>query len=173
VRMGARATRDAAAAVDLMEEWTATTWEDGEPVLGDSLSMRVDLAGFAALLQDSGDRTRATVLADEVLRDIDQQVGRFGRPEAWLGQGRAMALLVLNRPVEALAVMQGLAGRGFLFHEWHVTLELDPAFEPIRADPAYRRIVASAREHAAGERATLEEMRRQGLVPRRAADPGP
>jgi hypothetical protein len=133
----------------------------------------VDLAGFAALLQDSGDHARAMALAEEVLDDIDQQVGRFGRPEVWLGQGRAIALLVRDRPAEALAVMQRLAARGFLLHEWHTTLELDPAFDPIRADPAFRRIVAAAREHAVAERSRLEEMRSQGLVPRRdPADPG-
>lgn len=173
VRIWARVTGDTAAAVGLLEEWTSVTWEDGEPILGDSLSMRVDLAGFAALLQDSGDRVRAAALAEEILRDIDQQVGRFGRPEAWLGHGRAMALLIRSRPDEALAVVLRLAGKGFLFHEWRVMLELDPVFDPIRADPAYQRTVAAVREHAGAERSKLEEMRRQGLVPRRdARDPG-
>ena len=168
-RMWARATGDNAAAVDLMEEWTGVTWEDGQPIVGDSLSMRVDLAEFAALLQDSGDHVRAAALAEEVLRDTDQQIERFGRPEVWVGQGRATALLIRDRPDEALQVVLRLAGKGYLRHEWHATLELDPVFDPIRSSAAYQRTLATAREHASAERSRLEEMRRQGLVPRRDA----
>jgi TolB-like protein/DNA-binding winged helix-turn-helix (wHTH) protein len=167
VRNRARVTGNAAAAIELMETWTGLTWEDGEPVLGESLSMRMDLAGLAVLLQDSGDAARAAALAEEILRDIDQQAGRFARPAAWLDQARATALLILQRPDEALSVMLRLSGQGFLRHESRETLELDPVFDPIRADPAYRSAVAAVHEHASAERAALEEMRRQGLIPRR------
>jgi tetratricopeptide (TPR) repeat protein len=169
VRNRARETGDAAAAVELMEAWTGVTWEDGEPVLGDSLSMRMDLAGLALLLQAAGDGARAAALAAEILRDIDQQVGRFDRPEVWLDQARAIALLVLQRPDDALAVLLRLSSKGFLRHESRATLELDPAFDPIRGDPAYRGAADAVHEHALAERAALEQMRRQGLIRRREA----
>jgi len=169
VRNWARETSNATPAVDLMEAWTGVTWEDGGPVLGESLSMRMDLVGLAYLLQTTGDGVRAVALAEEILRDIDQQVGRFERPGVWLDQARAMALLILQRRDEALAVVLSLAGKGFLRHESRATLELDPVFDPIRTDPAYRKVVAEVREHAAAERAALEEMRRQGLIHRRGS----
>lgn len=173
LRMWGRATGDTVAAVDLLEEWSGVVWQHGEPLPGNSLSMRLDLTALAEMLQVSGDEARARKLAEEVLRDTDQQVGQLGRPDVWVNQARAAALLLLGRTDEALEVMLRLARAGFTLHDWRSTLELDPVLDPLRADPAYRKALATAREHAATERSRLEGMRREGRVPPRGADSRP
>jgi len=173
LRMWGRATGKVAAAVDLLEEWSGVAWQDGEPLPGNSLSMRLDLTALAEMLQTSGDEARARALAEEVLRDIDQQVDQFGRPDVWVNQARAAALLLLGRTDEALEVTLRLARAGVTLYDWRSTLELDPVFDPLRADPAYRQALAAAREHAGTERSRLEGMRREGMVPPRGADRRP
>ena len=171
LRMRARETGDAVTPIRLIEDWTGVEWNEGQPYFGDSLSMRLDLAGLGDLLRVAGDPTRSRALAEELLRDIDQQVAQFRRPAVWVDEARAIALLLLGRPDDALQVLLRLAREGTTLHDTRAMLETDPVLEPVRADPAFQRAVAAAHEHAGQQRAKLESMRREGLVPPRPARP--
>jgi TolB-like protein/DNA-binding winged helix-turn-helix (wHTH) protein/tetratricopeptide (TPR) repeat protein len=80
---------------------------------------------------------------------------------------RAQALMLLGRRDEAL----GDLARGLTVDhdhtEWWYTFERDPVFDEVRETEEFRKLAADARRFAARERAAVEELRRQGKIPRR------
>jgi predicted Zn-dependent protease len=82
---------------------------------------------------------------------------------------RAQALMLLGRRDEAL---RSLAAAYTVDHdhaEWWYTIERDPVYDQVRETAEFRALAADARRHAARERAAVEELRRQGKIPRRPA----
>jgi hypothetical protein len=49
--------------------------------------------------------------------------------------------------------------------EWWLTLEVEPAFETLRADPRFKRLLAGVRAHIRNEQKALERLRSDGLIP--------
>ena len=167
LRMHARATGNYERAIGTLEAWTAVDWEDGEPQLGDPLGQGIAVAGLADLLKMTGEPDRAKALAQELLRDIDTQTTRYGRGEVWLSDARALALMLLGRPDEAIATLQRQIQAGLGLYHWKFYLLNDPLFEPLRRRPEFQQLVTAARSNAARENERIDRMRADGLIPDR------
>jgi TolB-like protein/DNA-binding winged helix-turn-helix (wHTH) protein/Flp pilus assembly protein TadD len=167
VRMHARASVDHDRAIRTLEAWTTVTWEGDEPRLGDSLGQRLAETGLADIMRMAGEPDRAKALAREVLHDIDIQTDRYGRGGVWLDAGRALALMLLDRPDDALAVLQRQVRAGMGLHDWRFPLLDDPLFEPLRKHPEFRELVAMARSNAARQNEKIAQMRADGRIPDR------
>lgn len=167
VRMHARQTGDYSRAVAALERMSAVSWEDGAPVLGNGLSMHLDIVGLADMLQSAGDHERAVALLETALEDIQEQVASYGRGEIWIGKAWAAALVMLGRRQEALEVLERGHRVHFDRHNFGGGLGLDPVFEPLAGDARFRGFVADIRRNAAAERRQLLKLRSEGLVPAR------
>jgi TolB-like protein/DNA-binding winged helix-turn-helix (wHTH) protein len=82
---------------------------------------------------------------------------------------RAQAMMLLGRREEALRNLAAAFAVDRDHTEWWYTIERDPVFEEVRETPEFRALAVDARRHAARERAAVEELRRQGKIPRRPA----
>jgi len=97
----------------------------------------------------------------------------------WLDANQARMGASIQRTRAAVYAMQGkreaalqALAAGFRSgdrYRWWYTVAQDPLFESLRADPAFQAIALEARQHAAQQRALLEDMRRRGEVPMRPA----
>ncbi len=165
--MHARATGRYERAIGTLEAWAAVEWEDGEPQIGDSLGQGIAVACLADLLRESGEADRAQRLAAELLADLDTQVKRYGRGEIWLAEARSLALMLLDRPDDALAVLQRNLQSGYGLHNWKFPLLDEPLFEPLRKRTEFQALVTAARSNAAQQKEKLAQLRADGLVPDR------
>ena len=167
LRMHARATGNYERAIKTFEEWTAVDWEGGEPQLGYPLGQGIAVAGLADLLKKAGKPDRAKALAQELLRDIDIQTKRYGRGEVWLNDARALAMMLLDRPDDALATLKRQVQAGPGLHHWKFTMLDEPLFETLRKRPDFQALVTAARSNAAREKKKIDKMRAEGLIPDR------
>lgn len=167
LRMHARATGNYERAIGTLEAWTSVEWEGGEPQLGDPLGQGIAVAALADLLERSGEPDRSKALAREVLHDIDTQTREYGRGEVWVSDARALALMLLDRPDEALATLQRPMKAGLGLYHWKFPMQDEPLFEPLRRRPEFQALVTSARSNAAREKEKIDRMRADGLIPDR------
>ena len=167
LRMHARATGSYERAIGTLEAWAAVEWEGGEPQFGDSLGQGIAVAALADLLARAGEPDRAQALARELLRDLDTQAKQYGRGEVWLSDARALALMLLGRPDDALATLQRqMKAKSGLYHG-KFQLRDDPLFESLRTRPEFQALVTAARSNAAREKEKIARMREDGLIPDR------
>ena len=120
-----------------------------------------------------GDRAETAKLAEETLRDIDEDRFHKGRP-IQLAYPRAMALVLLDRQDQAIEVLERSFAGGFRKRWWYA-FDREPTFSGLRTNPRFQALAAKARAHAAAERDLLEKMRARGEVPTRTtkASTGP
>jgi TolB-like protein/DNA-binding winged helix-turn-helix (wHTH) protein/Tfp pilus assembly protein PilF len=167
LRMHARATGNYERAIGTLEAWTAVEWEGGEPQLGDPLGQGIAVAALADLLVRAGEPDRAKALARELLHDLDTQTKQYGRGEVWLNDARALALMLLDRPDEAIATLQQQKKAGLGLYHWKFPMLDEPLFEPLRSRPEFQALVTAARSNAAREKEKIDRMRADGLIPDR------
>ena len=169
IRRHARVTGDYQRAVDALERWASVTWDDGEPVLEGQLDMGVGVAGLADMLMAAGEHERARRILRELLANADLQVQRFGRGEIWLNSGRALAYGLLDRPDDAMAVLQRQAQLGFLNNAWRVFMKDEPVFDPLRPRKDFQKLLEEQQAMEAREREQVSRMRVDGRIPDRSA----
>jgi TolB-like protein/DNA-binding winged helix-turn-helix (wHTH) protein/Tfp pilus assembly protein PilF len=167
LRMQARATGSYERAIGTLEAWTAVEWEDGEPQLGDPLGQGIAVAALADVLVRAGEPDRAKALARGLLHDLDTQTKQYGRGEVWLNDARALALMLLDRPDEAIATLQRQMKTGLGLYHWKFPMLDEPLFESLRRRPEFQELVAAARSNAAREKEKVDRMRLDGLIPDR------
>ncbi len=167
IRMHARKTGDYRRAIGALEKWAAVSWDGDDPVLEGQLDLGIGVAALADMMMSTGQRDRARALLEELLAETDVQIGRYGRGEIWLNDGRAMAFAMLGRPADAIATLKRQEELGFLSHRWQMVLDVEPTLAPLRARPDFRTLMENARSIVTRERAQLEKMRVEGLVPDR------
>ena len=160
----AYAIRDAA----LASGWVARAQRElrvppFDPAVDRGVYRKVVLAHFRFL---QGDRAETVALAEETLRDIDQDSFHKSRL-LQLSYPRAMALTLLDRKDEAIEVLEQSFALGFRKRWWYA-FDREPIFSPLRTNPRFQALAVKARAHAAAERKLLENLRARGAVPARA-----
>ena len=169
IRMHARKTGDYRRAIGVLEKWAAVSWDGDDPVLEGQLDLGLGVAALADMMMAAGQGDRARAVLEELLVESDVQISRYGRGEIWLNDGRAMAFALLGKPDEAVAMLQRQANFGYLNHLWRSLHEDDPVFDSLKSRADFRKLRADALAIITRERAELEKMRAEGLVPDRKA----
>ncbi len=161
-------TRDYAAAEALLCTRYAMT-KDG-PVAIDLYNFRIwGLLAHLQLVQ--GNTARANQVLEAVIAWIDAEYGEYG--PVFGRRTRAQALMLLGRREEAL---EELAASFAIDHdhvEWWYVIARDPVWNEVRESAEFRALAAEAQRFAARERAAVDELRRQGKIPRRPATRNP
>jgi tetratricopeptide (TPR) repeat protein len=119
---------------------------------------------FAHLQLVQGNTARANEILEEVIAWIDAE-DKYG--PVFNLRTRAQALMLLGRRDEALRSLAAAYAVDHDHTEWWYTIERDPVFDEVRETAEFRALATDARRHAARERAAVEELRRQGKIPRR------
>jgi hypothetical protein len=136
-----------------------------------------------------GDRDRGQRLLAEAIASMNHDISGPGLPERWYQGTRAIAFALHGDRDAAIEVLQGgkrdsekpgvadqpprLSQKDFkrLFENTDSWLVREPAFESLRQDPRFQKLVEGEvkgiQEHIAVERRELERMRAEDLVPRR------
>ncbi len=169
IRRHARVTGDYSRAVRALESWASVVWDGDEPILEGQLDMGIGVAGLADMLIQAGQKQRAQALLQELLANADLQINRFGRGERWLNGGRALAYALLDRPDEAIKMLQRQSQFGFLSHAWRVLLEDEPIFDRLRGRKDFQALIAECQAIEARERALFLQMRADGRIPDRSS----
>ena len=121
---------------------------------------------FAQLEIAAGDTEAGRALLESGLRWIDEyHLPRRGRVYAL--RVKANIQLLLGERDEALDTLRASFAANDYLQSWY-TIEQDPLWLPLHGDPRFEAIAATVRAHVAGEAVALEDLRRQGLVPRRS-----
>lgn len=163
IRDMALQTKEFASAEDVLCRRYAMS-KDG-PVVVDLYSFRSWVL-LAHLQLAQGNAVRARQVLESVIAwiDADRVYGPvFNR------RTKAQALMLLGRRGEAL---RELAASFAVDHdnvEWWYSIERDPVWNDVRGTAEFAALAADARRYAAREHAAVEELRRQGKVPRRPA----
>jgi hypothetical protein len=164
IRDEAIITRDFAAALDLIER-TTLLFSGNSPMRNRGLVLT-----YAHALLLAGETRRGRELLTSLLAHLDaEQIGRPAHMFAW---ERAAAFAMLGEDERALTELAASQKMG-RFAGWWYTAELDPVYSRLRRDPRFQALAAQAREHSQQQRALLDEMRRNGEVPRRGDGDAP
>lgn len=160
-------TRHTARARKLLEQWTGMTWDaKGEPVIANAGHDYSAPIALAQLMLIDGEQERATKLLRQAIAHIGHEAKDLGRGEMWFGMAHARALALLGENENALRTLQASFDSGFQLH-WEQRLA-DSAFDSVREDPRFQKMVEHQRRHAAEQRTLLQKMRTSGIVPKRA-----
>jgi TolB-like protein/DNA-binding winged helix-turn-helix (wHTH) protein/Tfp pilus assembly protein PilF len=123
---------------------------------------------YAHTLVLAGDVERGRQLAESILKLVETH--GVGRSENWFSRERAAAFAVLRDDGRALDELEISVRTGKLYRWWYLAGH-DPLYAHLRDTPRFQATDGEARRHLERQRAQLEELRRQGVVPRRP-DPG-
>ena len=96
-------------------------------------------------------------------------MNEFGRGDLWNFRSRPQALVLLERPQEAVAALARYVGDGVGLNDLWFVLEVDPVFESVRGDPEFQRLIAVGRANRDAQRELLVALRAEGVVPDRRA----
>jgi tetratricopeptide (TPR) repeat protein len=136
-------------------------------IQGDVTSLQLNAVSLADMMLQMGQTARAKQLLEASLDTLDRDEREYQRGEIWTLLMRPIALALLGRNDEAIALLQKRTiNKGGSGDAWYV-FELEPAFAAIRHDPRFIAVYAQRQAHARTEREALQHLRAQELVPRR------
>jgi DNA-binding winged helix-turn-helix (wHTH) protein/TolB-like protein/Tfp pilus assembly protein PilF len=159
IRDEAIVTGDFAPALDLIER-TTLLFSGTSPMRNRGLVLT-----YAHILLLAGETRRGRELLTSLLEHLDaEQIGRPAHMFAW---ERAAAFAMLGEDERALTELAASQKTG-RFAGWRYTAELDPIYLHLRHDPRFQALAARAQARSQQQRALLDEMRRNGEVPKRS-----
>jgi TolB-like protein/DNA-binding winged helix-turn-helix (wHTH) protein len=168
IRIAARKDGQFERAAAFFTQRGAIKWdESGKLVQGDVTSLQLNAVSLADMLLQMGETVRARQLLEASLDAMDRDEREYQRGAGWYSLMRPVALALLGRNDAAIAVLSNPAFAGHASEDFWYRFELEPAFAPLRNDPRFVALHAQLRAHAQAERAALQRLRAQGLVPNR------
>ena len=168
IRMHARATGEFARARDVQERMSGVTWDaDGKPAVPVQIGLAGATVGLGDMLLAGGETKRARLLLQASIADMDYVAQKLGRGDFWYVKDRAIALALLGDRDSAIEAVRHSVAAKFGMYMEGCYLEGDPAFDSLRTDERFKKLLAEVRAHLAGERELLIKMRAEGLVPDR------
>jgi hypothetical protein len=166
LRMDAHRTGNFARARLVFEQMCGVSWSAGGiPTLPAQLGFAYASVGLGDMLINSGERPRGERLLKASLADMDHVAHDLKRGEFWYVIDRATALALLGDRKAALAALQKAVATGYV-STWSL-IDLDPAFDALRADPEFQTLMRALKAKQAHERQILDQMRADGRVPDR------
>ena len=167
VGMDSHNRQSQAPARSVLEKLAAVTWKpDGTPVTDVPIGRNLfPVIALADLIKRTGEPARARRLLELTLALMDTAAGEYKRGELWFALPRSRALALLGRTEEAFSTLEQIPQSGLASFWWQILV--DPAYDGMRGDPRFRNLVAERLQHASRERATLDAMRAQNVVPTR------
>jgi len=142
--------------------------KDG-PVNIDLYNFRIwPLLAHLQLMQ--GNTARADQVLQSVIAWIDAE-DKYG--PVFNLRTRAQALMMLGRREEALRDLAASFAVDHDIVQWWYAIERDPLWNDVRETAEFRALAAGARRVVDRERAAVEELRRQGRIPRRPSVSAP
>jgi TolB-like protein/DNA-binding winged helix-turn-helix (wHTH) protein len=152
-------------ALELFKKATGIRWQsDGTPVM--TIPMGADLSleiGLAELMMRTGDEVRARRLLEMALSASDSAAVKYRRGTMWFTLERARALVLLGRSEEALGELSAFSVSGWAPDAW--LLEADTAFDGVRGDERFKRVIAERHSNALREQAEVLASRSEKGIP--------
>lgn len=121
---------------------------------------------YAHTLALAGETGRSQRLVQALLRKLDAEA--VGRPPHFFSSERAAAFAVLGDRERTLDELEAAISLGYFAH-WGYMAQSDPLYRSLHDSPRFQALAERARTHRQEQRAKVEEMRRQGKIPRRPA----
>jgi TolB-like protein/DNA-binding winged helix-turn-helix (wHTH) protein len=165
VLMSATDSASTRRALELFEKEAAIRWQNDEtPTM--NVPMGADMSveiGLADLMMRTGDKARARRVLEMALSASDIAAIKYRRGTMWFTLQRARALVLLGRTDEALAELGAFSRSGWAPDAW--LLDADTAFDGVRGDVRFKRILAERHASALRERAAVDALRSQKVIP--------
>jgi hypothetical protein len=171
IRMHARATNEFERARVALEEASGVRWDSGGRVTPpeEGSPVRAAVIGLAEVLLASGQERQGRQLLATILTQMRLEVGEQGRPEFWYQCYHPTALALNGQYDAALAMIERSIASGSGLKDWWYFFESDPAYGPLRQDARFQAALNTVHAYVAAQRAELDRMRAEGLVPDRTA----
>jgi len=119
------------------------------------------------VLLASGQERRGRQLLDTILARMRHEVGELGRPELWYQLYHPTALALSGQNDAALAMIERSIASGSRLVDWWYYFDSDPAYGPLRQDARFQAALNTVHAYVEAQRAELDRMRAEGLVPDR------
>jgi TolB-like protein/DNA-binding winged helix-turn-helix (wHTH) protein len=168
LRLQARSSGEYLRAIDVLAERSQTEWDAaGQPIVRDPSSLYLNVVGLADMLIQAGQAVRGRRLLEATLLAMDHEARDFKAGDLWHHQMRPVVLALLGQNERAMEELQRSAANRLGWEHWWYYAEVEPSFAPFRKDARFQTMFAALRQHAAAERAAVDQMRSSGVVPAR------
>ena len=152
-------------ALKLFEKEARIRWQnDGTPTA--EIPLNSDFSAEIALgdlMLRAGDKERARRVLEMALSLSDIAAVKYRRGPIWFTLQRARAFALLGRTEEALAELGAFSRSGWAPDAW--LLDADTAFDRVRDDERFKRIIEERHANALRERAEVDALRTQKAIP--------
>ena len=151
-------------ALEFFEKQARIDWQNGTPTTRVGITGDMGLeVGVGDLMMRAGDTERARAVLEMALSASDTAAVKYRRGALWFTLQRARALVLLGRTEEALGELGAFSRSGWAPDAW--LLDADTAFDGLRGDARFQRIMAERHANALRERAEVEALRGQKVIP--------
>jgi len=152
-------------AQQVFEKDARIRWQnDGTPTTAIPLNSEMDVEiALGELMMRGGDEVRARRVLEMTLSAMDLAAVKYQRGTMWFTLQRARALALLGRTEEALNELSAFSRSGWAPDAW--LLDVDPAFDGLRSDERFKRVIEERHANALRERAEVDALRSQKMIP--------